>query len=105
MRNSTRKDWELAGLYSEAGDLDRPVATGCMQVPNVIEIRDGRLHWDIDDDRPIEQPEPGQGMLNEFLTLQDADDEQIGCLCAALGDPGRLSSRGAREPRSLRKCG
>ena len=85
MTNHTREDWELAGLYSEAGHLERPVATGCLVIPNVIEIDGGRLHWDIDDDRPIEQPEPGQGMLNEFLTLQDADDEQIGAYARRWG--------------------
>ena len=69
MRNSTREDWELAGLYSEAGHLDRPVATGCIQVPNVIEIDGGRLYWDVDFDRPIEEREPGPGMLNEFIAL------------------------------------
>ena len=58
---------------------------GCLVIPNVIEIDGGRLHWDIDDDRPIEQPEPGQGMLNEFLTLQDADDEQIGAYARRWG--------------------
>ena len=30
MTNHTREDWELAGLYSEAGHLERPVATGCL---------------------------------------------------------------------------
>ena len=78
----------LEGKFPDLRDrvhLERPVATGCLVIPNVIEIDGGRLHWDIDDDRPIEQPEPGQGMLNEFLTLQDADDEQIGAYARRWG--------------------
>ena len=88
MTNHTREDWELAGLYSEAGDLDRPVATGCMQVPNVVEIHGGCLHWDVDFDRPTEEREPGPGMLNEFIALQDADDEQIGAYALRWGTLG-----------------
>ena len=68
--------------------MERPVATGCLVVPNVIEVDGGRLHWDIDDDRPIEQPEPGQGMLNEFIALQDADDGQIGAYALRWGTLG-----------------
>ena len=42
----------------------------------------------MDFDRPIEEREPGPGMLNEFIALQDADDEQIGAYALRWGTLG-----------------
>ena len=80
-----RKNWELGGLYSEAGQLDRPVASGRLVVPNDIEVERERLWWGFDFERPIDEHEPGPGLLNDFVALHTADERQIGAYARRWG--------------------
>ncbi len=77
MTSRGRRDWELGGLYTEAGHLGRPVLTRGLFVPNHIELLKGALWWDVDVDRPISEPTPGPGMLAEFVTLHERPDARI----------------------------
>jgi hypothetical protein len=47
-------DWEFGGIYSEAGNLDRPVAPNQLVVPGIVEINGDKLVWQ--QERIIEEP-------------------------------------------------
>jgi hypothetical protein len=67
-----RIDWDLAGLSTEAGKLDRPVAGHGWKVPEGIELAGDRLSWTwLTSAKEPTYVQPGERLLDEFVKLAD----------------------------------
>src|ERR1035437_8026678 len=65
---------QLSEMLNESGDIDRPVDGTSWGIPKRIEVRDGRLYWDIYPQREIR---PSAGMFEAFYNLADGPIERI----------------------------
>jgi hypothetical protein len=79
-----RNDWDLAGLSTEAGTLDRPVAGHEWKVPEGIELAGDRLSWTWYTSRPWYPSgrgptyvQAGEGLLDDFVKLADGGAGKI----------------------------
>jgi hypothetical protein len=73
-----RIDWDVAGLSTEAGKLDRPVAGYTWKVPERIELAGDRLSWTWFTSRKgPTYVEPGEGLLDDFVNLADGGPHKI----------------------------
>ena len=77
MSNSHRP-WELAGLYSETGPLERLPPVGELMVPNDVELEGEWLCWGWRGD-PLQWTtrRPGPHILSDFVRLADGDGPTI----------------------------
>jgi hypothetical protein len=59
-----------ADLRDQNGRLGRPVPTGQVLVPQVVKLKDARIHWRMGNPQ---MREVSPNMLNQFIRLTDAD--------------------------------
>ena len=66
--------WELAGLYSETGPLERLLPIGELMVPNDVELEGEWLCWGWGVDLlQWTARRPGPHILSDFVRLADGD--------------------------------
>lgn len=71
-------EWQLAGITTATGDLDRPVVGTRWPVPATVALDGHRLQWRIDDpDEPWRTADPGPNLLARFASLAGAPAERI----------------------------
>lgn len=71
---------ELAGVFSEAGNFDRPYQGRQLRVPSIIGNKRGFLIWRWDNAirrNPLRPEAHGFGLLGEFMNLAEAPVETI----------------------------
>ena len=76
--SNSHPHWELGGLYSETGPLERLPPVGELMVPNDVELEGEWLCWGWGVD-PLQWTtrRPGPHILSDFVRLADGDGSTI----------------------------
>jgi hypothetical protein len=71
-------DWELAGILTESGEVDRSSAFKHLRVPKTVSVDGDRLRWGSEQGFAVSKTlPPGPRLLLGFLRLADADPREV----------------------------